>query len=524
MKSKTIALAAATLALGSSAFADVTVNITGATAFRVPTLDSIKARFVASGQPFKFAHDRNAGNNQAFNGATLAIFQGTFPGVNGTTTIRTSFNGSVEGIRALVDSPNSDPSYLDPSVLASITAAVGGNNGGNGTGSISTPAAKAQSDIAFSDVSVAATPFAGNSLQPASPEAGVVVFSMIANEGSAGKLDNLNTQNFRALYSAGYLPLSFFTGNANDTDYVFATGRNDGSGTRTAYLAETGYGIAAAVNQYVVGRTSGDTNLAIYRVPVGGSGAKSPVTISIASPAVITSAAHGFTNGQRVQFQTTGALPTGLTANNNYFVGQRTASTFQVSTNQTNFTAVNTSGSQSGTQTVASGGLLAVTPLLTLSAANASTVWGLDQDGNGGYSSGSTLRDDMGRTSGSVTVYDADGSELTSGANIHLVTWLSLGDAGPARTAGAVVLGYNGVKLSDFASSGTLSAADNAKVTQGAYTAWSFQQMYRRADITGGDKASVYDGIKNNLVLGTTGIAATAMNVGRSVDGGVVAP
>lgn len=442
MKSTTIALAAATLALGSSAFADVTVNITGATAFRVPTLDSIKARFVASGQPFKFAHDRNTGNNQSFNGATRTIFQGTFPGVSGVTTIRTSFNGSVEGIKALVDSPTSDPTYLETSVLDSITATVGGNNGGLGKGSTTSPVAKAQSDIAYSDVSIAATPYAANALQPSTPEAGVVVFTMIANEGAAGILDNLNTQNFRALYAAGVLPLSYFTGDATDTDYVFASGRNDGSGTRTTYLAETGYGIATAVNQYVVGRTAGDTITAIYRVPQGGTSA----------------------------------------------------------------------------------GLAAIVPALTLSSGNASTIWGLNVNGNGGYSSGSALRDDMARTSASVAVYDVDGSELGSGLNIHLVTFLSLGDAGPARTAGAVVLGYNGVKLNDFATSSTLSAADTAKVTQGAYTAWSFQQMYRRNDITSGDKVLVYDGIKNNLVLGTTGIIATAMNVGRQVDGGVVTP
>ena len=441
MKTKILALAAASLALGSSAFADVTVNITGATAFRVPTLDSIKAQFVASGQPFKFAHDRNASNNQAFNGATRAIFQGTFPDVPGVTTICATFNGSVEGIKALINSPAADPTYLTTAVLGSITAVVGGNNGGNGQGGASAAAA-AQSDVAFSDVALSSTAFAGNSLQPSTPEAGVVVFTMIANEGAAGILDNMNTQNFRALFSAGFLPLSFFTGNALNTDYVFATGRNDGSGTRTAYLAETGYGIANAVNQYLVGRSTGGAINAIYRVPAGGT----------------------------------------------------------------------------------SVGLAAVTPSLTLSSGNASTIWGLNQDGNGGYSSGSTLREDMGRTPTSVNVYDADGSELLTGANVYLVTWLSLGDASPARTAGAVVLGYNGVKLTDFASTGTLSVADTAKVTQGAYTAWSFQQMYRRNDITTGDKVTVYNNIKNNLVLGTTGIAEPSMNVGRSVDGGVVTP
>jgi hypothetical protein len=443
MKTKTLTLAAAAMVVAHAAVADVTVNITGATAFRVATLDSIKAQFVASGQPFKFAHDRNAGNNQSFNGATRAIFEGTFPGVSGTTTIRTSFNGSVQGLSALVNSPAADPTYLEPSVLDGITPVVGGNNGGNGQGSTTSPTVAAQSDVAFSDVSIAATPFAGNALQPSNPEAGVVIFTMIANEGAAGILSNFNTQNFRALWGAGALPLSFFTGNAADTDYVFATGRNDGSGTRTTYLAESGFGVANTVQQYVVGGTSGDTITAIYRVPAGGTSA----------------------------------------------------------------------------------GLQAVTPALTLSANNASTIWGQDIDGNGGYSSGSALRGDMGRTSASTTVYDVDGSDLFGGpVNVHLVSWLSNGDAAGALINGAVILGYNGERLDDFATSGTLSAADEAKITQGVYTAWSYQQMYRRGDITSGDKVTVYNNIKNNLVLGVTGLSVNTMAVGRPVDGGVVVP
>ena len=37
------------LSLATPAFADVTVDITGATAFRAAALDTIKARYVASG-------------------------------------------------------------------------------------------------------------------------------------------------------------------------------------------------------------------------------------------------------------------------------------------------------------------------------------------------------------------------------------------------------------------------------------------------------------------------------------------
>jgi hypothetical protein len=108
----------------------------------------------------------------------------------------------------------------------------------------------------------------------------------------------------------------------------------------------------------------------------------------------------------------------------------------------------------------------------------------------------------------------------------HLATWLSLNDAVTARNAGAILCGYNGVKLDGIAASGdTMTAGDLAKVTEGSYTAWSYQQMYRRPSL-GTDFVTVYDGIKGAIGtnLGSAGIAIADMNVGREVDGGVVAP
>lgn len=74
-------------------------------------------------------------------------------------------------------------------------------------------------------------------------------------------------------------------------------------------------------------------------------------TVTIATPAVFTSANHGLTAGSRLRLTTTGALPTGLSINTTYYVISTglTASTFQVSGTY-NGAAVNTSGSQSGTQ------------------------------------------------------------------------------------------------------------------------------------------------------------------------------
>lgn len=87
------------------------------------------------------------------------------------------------------------------------------------------------------------------------------------------------------------------------------------------------------------------TNLVYRTTPV--------VTISIATPAVITLNGHGFIAGEPVTFQTTGTLPTGLTLGTTYYVisAGLTANTFEVS-ETLGGAAVNTSGTQSGVQTL----------------------------------------------------------------------------------------------------------------------------------------------------------------------------
>ena len=76
-------------------------------------------------------------------------------------------------------------------------------------------------------------------------------------------------------------------------------------------------------------------------------------TMTIASPAVVTATAHGLVAGNAIYFTTTGALPTGVTANTTYYVISTglTADTFQFSATSGG-SAVNTSGTQSGTHTL----------------------------------------------------------------------------------------------------------------------------------------------------------------------------
>lgn len=74
-------------------------------------------------------------------------------------------------------------------------------------------------------------------------------------------------------------------------------------------------------------------------------------TVTIASPGVFTWNNHGFANGTVVTLTTTGALPTGLDEDTDYYVVNRAANTFQLSLTSGG-TAINTTGSQSGTHTV----------------------------------------------------------------------------------------------------------------------------------------------------------------------------
>jgi hypothetical protein len=77
------------------------------------------------------------------------------------------------------------------------------------------------------------------------------------------------------------------------------------------------------------------------------------VTISIATPGVVSWAAHTLVNGDKVKFSTTGALPTGLTAGTEYFVVGAAAGTFNVAATSGG-SAITTSGTQSGVHTALS--------------------------------------------------------------------------------------------------------------------------------------------------------------------------
>lgn len=78
------------------------------------------------------------------------------------------------------------------------------------------------------------------------------------------------------------------------------------------------------------------------------------VTISIASPCVFTLSSHNLAVGDTITPYTSGALPTGLASGTTYYVKTvPTSDTFTVSATASG-SAINTSGTQSGTHTITS--------------------------------------------------------------------------------------------------------------------------------------------------------------------------
>jgi microcystin-dependent protein len=78
------------------------------------------------------------------------------------------------------------------------------------------------------------------------------------------------------------------------------------------------------------------------------------ITMTIAAPAVVSHTAHGFQTGDTLYFTTTGALPTGITANTIYYVVYIDANSYSLATSLANSlvpTKITTTGSQSGTHT-----------------------------------------------------------------------------------------------------------------------------------------------------------------------------
>ena len=129
-------------------------------------------------------------------------------------------------------------------------------------------------------------------------------------------------------------------------------------------LGTWGNGVAVATSLYIWNQQNfgedllyGPRGQGIYYWNANVGYAPIQITITIASPGVITlPAGFSFPDGTAFTFTSTGALPTGLTVGQVYFVVNSTGGTFSVSTT-IGGTPITTSGGQSGIQRISQRGV-----------------------------------------------------------------------------------------------------------------------------------------------------------------------
>ena len=99
----------------------------------------------------------------------------------------------------------------------------------------------------------------------------------------------------------------------------------------------------------------------VYSLVCWGGRTGKNVTLTIASPCVVTSTNHGLRNGTGLVFSTTGALPTGITSGVTYYARYVAVNTFHLYDTEAHAKdigsttgRINTSGTQSGTHTAKS--------------------------------------------------------------------------------------------------------------------------------------------------------------------------
>lgn len=404
---------AAVLALTvvQQASADLTIRLTGSTAFRAGTHKAIVAMMGGEAN-CKFATAAIVGNTSAnqtsYESSDYSVIRGTATGIAGVTTVHCTWTGSATGVKDVAEGNNLNfiPASLLPSSNGYANAVVG-----NGA-TLATESTTAR--FAFSDVFQASTPTPTPAL--VNTNLAIIPFCFVANEGTTG-ITNVTQQLSRALFSNGSQPKKLFTGNPTAADaehLVLAVGRDNGSGTRITQLAETKYGVFTPVQQWKL----------------------------TSSGSIITTA----------------------------------------------------------------------------------QIWPLNDGvgafavGNGGYTSGSTIRNFMGFTSAAVDLQDETGAEVAADLPVSFISWLGITDANTAVTNGAVRLSYEGV---------TYDGTNTNAIYEGLYTAWGYLHLYTPSGLSTDEnqfKTNLATQLDNASVLGSAGLRISQMHVGRANDGATVGP
>lgn len=266
---KLLLTAAASLLLATSAKADFSVYITGSTAFRAAAYAGIASLYdtgfnvnasSSSAAPFTTIANAQAPNrptsDSTFNGANFMTFSGTMNSLFGSqiVTIYCNWSGSVEGIRDVTTSATL--SFLSTAVSQTSSFTDNGTTG--------------VADFAFSDVFQSTTIYKTPTLT--TTKVGVIPFLFVKNNGATANLTNISHQQAITLFGNGVVSLGSITGDTttgtgSDTNKVLCLiGRYNGSGTRAAVFADTGYGALKNSVNYKYSATAGPGSTAAFTV------------------------------------------------------------------------------------------------------------------------------------------------------------------------------------------------------------------------------------------------------------------
>ena len=274
-------------AVATASAAPVVLHITGSTAFRAQTLTAAFKSFDAS------TNVSVGSDKTAYTSSNYAYLHGTMNGAD--TIIEMTFTGSTGGIKATTSQAAIDffPDNLDTAGNTTSVAVVTGSSA-LPTITLTANAApstnKVAADVTMADTTQSTTVFRSPVLTPASPEiVGVVAFQWIRTpsaDSQVAALTNMNPRTANLLFGNGSLPLAFWSGLASDeTNIVYAAGRDPDSGTRLSAFAETGLGANATVVQY---HPTG-ASTAVSGGGSGGSGQDSTATAGVSNNGHITS-------------------------------------------------------------------------------------------------------------------------------------------------------------------------------------------------------------------------------------------
>jgi len=200
---------------GTTASAQVEINISGAVAFRDTSYKSIRSIFGAN------LASQNPADAASTPTQLKVTWTGTLPDLFGaqTVTIRAFYNGAVAGVQDLTQNRN-------VSFLSSSTPGV--------TNTVNLPA-----DLAYSSVFQRSTAFTTPVLDDA--RFGVTPVFLVKSTSAPAGLTNITSQQFRTLAANGVVPAWFLTGNTNDTGNIYYISRDPTAGQRVIVQKENGF-------------------------------------------------------------------------------------------------------------------------------------------------------------------------------------------------------------------------------------------------------------------------------------------